>query len=61
MKASDMIIDIGPEREHMVEKLVAQGTYDEILQSTSLTAQYLNGDLEITVPKKRHIKKLHRD
>ncbi|WP_026708216.1 excinuclease ABC subunit UvrA [Flavobacterium frigidarium] len=53
MKASDMIIDIGPEAGTHGGELVAQGTYDEIMQSTSLTAQYLNGDLEITVPKKR--------
>ena len=53
MKAADMIIDIGPEAGSYGGELVAQGTYDEILQSTSLTAQYLNGDLEIAVPKKR--------
>lgn len=53
MKAADMIIDIGPEAGSFGGELVAQGTYDEILQSTSLTAQYLNGDLEISVPKKR--------
>jgi excinuclease ABC subunit A len=53
MKAADMIIDIGPEAGTLGGNLVAQGTYDEILQSTSLTAKYLNGDLEISVPKKR--------
>ena len=53
MKAADMIIDIGPEAGTFGGELVAQGTYDEILQSTSLTAKYLNGDLEIEVPKKR--------
>ena len=53
MKAADMIIDIGPEAGTHGGNLVAQGTYDEILKSTSLTAQYLNGDLEISVPKKR--------
>lgn len=53
MKAADMIIDIGPEAGTFGGQLVAQGTYDEILQSTSLTAKYLNGDLEISVPKKR--------
>ncbi|MGO4820815.1 MULTISPECIES: excinuclease ABC subunit UvrA [unclassified Flavobacterium] len=53
MKAADMIIDIGPEAGSYGGELVAQGTYDEILQSTSLTAKYLNGDLEIAVPKKR--------
>ena len=55
MKAADMIIDIGPEAGTLGGHLVAQGTYDEILKSTSLTAKYLNGDLEITVPKKRRI------
>ncbi|HEU4788702.1 MAG TPA: excinuclease ABC subunit UvrA [Flavobacterium sp.] len=53
MKAADMIIDIGPEAGTLGGNLVAQGTYDEILKSSSLTAKYLNGDLEITVPKKR--------
>ena len=53
MKAADMIIDIGPEAGTLGGNLVAQGTYAEILKSTSLTAKYLNGDLEISVPKKR--------
>ncbi len=53
MKAADMIIDIGPEAGTHGGNLVAQGTFEEILKSTSLTAQYLNGDLEISVPKKR--------
>ncbi|RTY72725.1 excinuclease ABC subunit UvrA [Flavobacterium sp. GSP27] len=55
MKAADMIIDIGPEAGTLGGHLVAQGTYDEILKSTSLTAKYLNGDLEISVPKKRRL------
>ena len=53
MKAADMIIDIGPEAGTHGGNLVAQGTYNEILQSDSLTSQYLNGNLEISVPKKR--------
>jgi excinuclease ABC subunit A len=53
MKAADMIIDIGPEAGSFGGELVAQGTFDEILKSTSLTAKYLNGELEIAVPKKR--------
>ncbi|MFV8367979.1 excinuclease ABC subunit UvrA [Flavobacterium sp. LB2R40] len=55
MKAADMIIDIGPEAGTFGGHLVAQGTYAEILKSTSLTAKYLNGDLEISVPKKRRL------
>lgn len=61
MKAADMIIDIGPEAGTFGGKLVALGTYDEILKSDSLTAKYLNGDLEITVPKKRRKYKNHID
>ncbi len=53
MKAADMIIDIGPEAGTFGGNLVAQGTFDEILQSTSLTAKYLNGDLKIEVPRIR--------
>ncbi|WP_297333998.1 excinuclease ABC subunit UvrA [Flavobacterium sp.] len=61
MKAADMIIDIGPEAGTYGGQLVAQGTYDEILQSDSLTAKYLNGDFEIPVPKKRRKFKHHID
>lgn len=59
MKAADMIIDIGPEAGTFGGELVAQGTFDEILQSDSLTALYLNGKLEIAVPKKRRKFKNH--
>jgi excinuclease ABC subunit A len=57
MKAADMIIDIGPEAGTFGGKLVAQGTFDEILKSDSLTSQYLNGKMEIAVPKKRRVSK----
>lgn len=53
MKHADMIIDIGPEAGTNGGHLVAQGDYDTILKSSSLTAKYLNGELEISVPKKR--------
>lgn len=61
MKAADMIIDIGPEAGTFGGNLVAQGTYDEILKSDSLTAKYLNGEMEIAVPKKRRKYKHHVD
>lgn len=61
MKAADMIIDIGPEAGTHGGRLVAQGTYDEILKSESLTAKYLNGDMEIKVPAKRRKFKNHVD
>ncbi|MEC4048394.1 excinuclease ABC subunit UvrA [Flavobacterium sp. SUN046] len=57
MKAADMIIDIGPEAGTFGGELVAQGNFKEILASDSLTAHYLNGTLEIAVPKKRRTSK----
>jgi excinuclease ABC subunit A len=57
MKAADMIIDIGPEAGTYGGELVAQGDFAEILKSNSLTSQYLNGKLEIAVPKKRRTSK----
>src|SRR5574343_333953 len=59
MKAADMIIDIGPEAGTHGGELVAQGTYDEILKADSLTAKYLNGKEEISVPKTRRKFKNH--
>ncbi len=53
MKAADRIIDIGPEAGTFGGELVAEGTFDEILASDTLTANYLNGKLEIAIPKKR--------
>ena len=59
MKAADMIIDIGPEAGTHGGELVAQGTYEEILKFDSLTAKYLNGKEEISVPKTRRKFKNH--
>jgi excinuclease ABC subunit A len=53
MKQADMIIDIGPEAGTHGGNLVAQGTFDEILASDSLTAHYLNGTQQIKVPTSR--------
>lgn len=53
MKQADMIIDIGPEAGTHGGNLVAQGTFDEILKSDSLTAKYLNGEMEIKTPRIR--------
>lgn len=57
MASADYIIDIGPEAGTYGGNVVAEGTYDEILQSKSLTAQYLNEDLKIEVPTKRRTSK----
>ncbi|NRD22465.1 excinuclease ABC subunit UvrA [Winogradskyella litoriviva] len=57
MKAADSIIDIGPEAGTFGGEIVAVGDFKAILKSESLTAKYLNGQLEIEVPKKRRTSK----
>jgi len=57
MKAADRIIDIGPEAGTFGGELVAEGSFTEILKADSLTAKYLNGQLEIAIPKKRRTSK----
>ncbi|MCL4122596.1 UNVERIFIED_CONTAM: hypothetical protein GTU68_045939 [Idotea baltica] len=59
MKAADGIIDIGPEAGTFGGHVVANGTYEDILASNSLTAQYLNETLKIEVPKKRRTSKYY--
>ncbi|TYC12023.1 excinuclease ABC subunit UvrA [Bizionia gelidisalsuginis] len=57
MKEADQIIDIGPEAGTLGGEVVASGTFQDILKSNSLTAQYLNETLLIKVPKKRRTTK----
>jgi excinuclease ABC subunit A len=61
MKASDTIIDIGPEAGTYGGEVVALGTFKDILSKDTLTAKYLNGDLEIKVPTKRRTSKYYID
>ncbi len=57
MKEADYIIDIGPEAGTFGGHVVAEGNFEAILKSDSLTAKYLNEDLKIHVPKKRRTSK----
>jgi excinuclease ABC subunit A len=50
---ADYVIDLGPMAGAHGGQVMAQGTPEEILNSDSITARYLNGDLEIAVPKER--------
>lgn len=50
---ADHVIDMGPAAGVHGGEIVAQGTPQQILKSNSITAKYLNGKLEIAVPKKR--------
>ena len=53
MEAADFIVDIGPEAGENGGKIMAAGTYDQILKADSLTADYLTGRKKILVPKHR--------
>jgi len=61
MKAADTIIDIGPEAGTFGGEVVATGGFKHILESDTLTAKYLNGELQIEVPKKRRKTKYYID
>ena len=53
MTDADYIIDIGPLAGRKGGKVVFQGTPAEMLKTSTLTAQYLNGEKRIEVPKLR--------
>ena len=59
IKVADHIIDIGPEAGSFGGELVAEGSFENVLKSDSLTAQYLNGKLKIEVPVKRRKSNKH--
>ncbi len=54
MRAADCILDLGPGAGENGGKLIAEGTYDEILHNpASLTGRYLSEDLRIQAPATR--------
>jgi excinuclease ABC subunit A len=54
IRSADYVVDLGPGAGVHGGELVAAGTLPEILSNKhSLTAQYLNGELAIPIPKKR--------
>ena len=56
IRASDHIVDMGIGAGVHGGRVVAQGTYEDILKSKeSLTAQYLSGKLSIAIPKTRNL------
>ncbi len=50
MLEADWIVDIGPKAGRKGGEVVFQGTPSDMLKSDTLTADYLNGTLEIAVP-----------
>lgn len=52
MEAADFIVDIGPGAGRHGGEIVFAGTYSEMLNAKTVTAGYLNGELQIEIPKK---------
>ena len=53
MMAADYVVDLGPKAGRLGGKVVFQGTPQEMMQTHTLTSQYLNGEKSIEVPQKR--------
>ena len=53
MLNADYVVDIGPLAGRRGGQIVFAGTPEEMLKTDTLTSQYLNGKLEITVPPTR--------
>ncbi|CAM3434369.1 UvrABC system protein A [Flavobacterium longum] len=53
IERADYVVDIGPAAGKHGGEIVSEGTPKQILKHHTLTAQYLNGEKEIAVPKKR--------
>ncbi len=50
MRAADFIVDVGPKAGRRGGEIVAAGTFDDILKSGSITADYLTGRRRIEIP-----------
>ena len=50
---ADHVIDIGPKAGKYGGQIISQGTPVELLKENTITAQFLNGNLKIEVPKTR--------
>ena len=53
MLAADYVIDMGPKAGRLGGEVVFEGTPRQMLQTHTLTSQYLNGECAIEVPKER--------
>ena len=51
MRSADYIVDVGPLAGRRGGRIVAQGTFDDICNGESITADYLTGRRRIEIPK----------
>jgi excinuclease ABC subunit A len=57
IKHADYIVDIGPKAGSFGGEVRFSGTYEELLKSDTLTAQFFNHQMEISIPEKFRIPK----
>ncbi len=50
---ADYVIDIGPKAGRFGGQIISKGTPKELLKEDTITAQYMNGKMQIEVPKAR--------
>ena len=50
MRSADFIVDVGPKAGRRGGQIVAAGTIDDIINSNSITADYLCGRRTIDIP-----------
>jgi excinuclease ABC subunit A len=53
MRAADYIVDVGPKAGRKGGRIVAAGTFDDIIKADSITADYLTGRRRIELPAER--------
>lgn len=53
IERADYVIDIGPKAGRFGGQIISKGTPKQLLKEQTITASYLNGKMQIEVPKKR--------
>ncbi|AWI26536.1 excinuclease ABC subunit UvrA [Flavobacterium pallidum] len=53
IERADYVIDIGPKAGKYGGKIISQGTPAQLMKEHTMTAKYMNGEMQIEVPEKR--------
>lgn len=53
IERADHVIDIGPKAGRFGGQIISQGTPKELLKENTITAQYINGKMQIEIPTER--------
>jgi len=60
IEAADFVFDIGPGAGRHGGEIVSEGTFEELKKHSTLTADYITGKKEISIPKKRRTGNGHK-